>query len=135
MIAHDADLVAEYRAKGWWGDVTLDDRVRTAVAAHPQRLALVVPIALAMAESLNPAVLRLRVLTCYPPCAGKQAAQPPVTSHFLLHLSYLLPILFSSTLCTSFVKAAKYLSIDKGMTKFSGSFSKQESILCVPSLD
>lgn len=43
MIAHDADLVAEYRAKGWWGDVTLDDRVRTAVAAHPLRMALVDP--------------------------------------------------------------------------------------------
>jgi len=43
VIAHDAGLVAEYRAKGWWGDVTLDDRVRAAAAAHPQRLALVDP--------------------------------------------------------------------------------------------
>jgi len=43
VIAHDADLVAEYRAKGWWSDVTLDDRARMAAAAHPQRLALVDP--------------------------------------------------------------------------------------------
>jgi acyl-CoA synthetase (AMP-forming)/AMP-acid ligase II len=41
VIAHDAAVVAEYRANGWWGDATVDDLFAAIVAAHPGRLALV----------------------------------------------------------------------------------------------
>ncbi|GAB2829869.1 class I adenylate-forming enzyme family protein [Actinocorallia aurea] len=40
---HPADRVADYTARGWWGDETMDALFRARVAAGPDRLALIDP--------------------------------------------------------------------------------------------
>ncbi|SHI26115.1 class I adenylate-forming enzyme family protein [Streptomyces sp. 3214.6] len=40
---HPAERVAEYRARGWWTDETIDDLLRHQVARRPDRLAVVDP--------------------------------------------------------------------------------------------
>lgn len=41
MILTSEDKIRDYTARGWWGDVTLDDLFRRNAAAHPGRLAVV----------------------------------------------------------------------------------------------
>lgn len=41
MILADAERIARYTERGWWGERTLDDVLRAAVDAHPDREALV----------------------------------------------------------------------------------------------
>lgn len=43
MFLTPAAKVASYTAKGWWGDLTLDDLLQQNRTAHPQRTALVDP--------------------------------------------------------------------------------------------
>ena len=44
MIVIPKDRIQEMKAKGWWGDQTLDDLFRKHVAAHPDAEALVDPL-------------------------------------------------------------------------------------------
>lgn len=41
MILADAERIARYTARGWWGGRTIDDVFRAGVAAHPDREAVV----------------------------------------------------------------------------------------------
>ncbi|MEQ8748145.1 MAG: AMP-binding protein, partial [Amphiplicatus sp.] len=43
MFLTPKERIAEYTAKGWWGDVILDDLLQRNRAASPSRLALVDP--------------------------------------------------------------------------------------------
>ena len=43
MILDSPERIADYTAAGWWGSDTIDDLFRRAVAAHPERTALVDP--------------------------------------------------------------------------------------------